>query len=233
MKASKIVIALVSLVVMASEGRSTDIETNKHITLSPDAYLGVYNSAVGAGLGLSADVSDRFTAGVRWFSGLEEDVDSYKKDFKSTRLYFEGSETRSDELSAFGRYRVLETLSVTGALDQKKSVGRIDISDKQNLMRRGQVKVDSTVYSLYAGIGNYWSGSWYKAGVDWLGISVPFSSHGKVLHKYDEPEDSWLTTDEADPSRYYSGVKSLIRDAKSKATDVGATLLLGNLSFIF
>lgn len=232
MKVSKTLFTLALMVGFSSAGRSATIEMKKNFTVSPEVYVGVYNSAVGAGLGISTDVSDRLTFGIRWFSGVENDVDSYKKDFKSTRLAFIGSETQSNELSAFGRYRVLETLSVTGALDQKKSTGRIDIADKQNFLRGGHVKVDSTVYSLYAGVGNYWSGSWYRAGVDWLGISVPLSSHGKVLHKYDEPGDSLLVGDD-DPTQYYSGVKSLIKDAKSKATDVGATLLLVNLSFIF
>ncbi|MDQ3230735.1 MAG: hypothetical protein M3Q07_02860 [Pseudobdellovibrionaceae bacterium] len=214
--------------------KAQNLELKKTPNLFPEAYLGVYNSSLGAGFGLSSDVLDRFTAGIRWFGGSRSDTETYGKDNRSKRIYFENSETFSQQVSIFGRYRVLETLSVTGAIDRKWSESRIAIHDKENFFRRGDVAGDSTVSSLYVGVGNYWSENWYRAGVDWIGISIPFASQANASYNYFEPTDQMFEFEgDTNPGLYYRNVDSLMENAKSNLTMVGATLLLANVGIHF
>lgn len=222
-----------NLCLVASESMAQGFETTMS-GISPDAYLGYYNSALGGGFGVSAETSERWTIGVKWFGGKIEDTEFYKDDYGDTRLFLNDSQVRSDLVSVFGRFRILETLSVTGGIDRKWSAARVELADKQNFFRQGRIYGDSTVTSIYAGLGNYWRGERWRAGVDWIGLSLPVKKSANVFYSYQEPmQDGLFVEDNPNPEPYYRSIASLTNDVESNLTTVGATLLFGNLSLIF
>jgi hypothetical protein len=225
-----LVLVLCSLVfVNYASGQENAAVQSKY---SADGLLGIHNSAGGGGVGFGYSVSERLSVGIRWFAGRSDETKTYDN-YDSTRISFTSAEGYSEEFSLNAKYLVWDTLTISTGIGQRKYSSVLDIRDKQNFFRAGEVRTDSTMTDIYIGIGNYWSGSWYRIGADWIGFSVPLSSKVDAVYSYNEPTASGIKFNESNPQYYYNNVVSLLKRSKTVATQTSYTFLLGNLSVYF